>query len=185
MTPDQYLSLKERLLQAGYEEEITWAEMVGPPKYSEQFFMEYAWVVVSSGMKNQIAKKIWDRIMAVLWDGGSVCDAFHHPGKCQAIEDAWENRSDLFYKFLQWSLRPADEVLDWLQTLPWIGPITKYHLAKNLGMDVCKPDRHLVRIAGGYGKTPEELCSALAEVTGDRIGTVDIVIWRAANLGWI
>jgi hypothetical protein len=52
-------------------------------------------------------------------------------------------------------------------------------------MDVCKPDRQLMRIAGRYRMTPEELCSTLAKKTGERIGTVDSVIWRAANLGMI
>ena len=68
----------------------------------------------------------------------------------------------------------------WLQTLPFIVPITVYHLAKNYGFDCAKPDRHLVRIAGAEGT--HELCARLARETGDRIATVDVVIWRAANL---
>jgi hypothetical protein len=52
-------------------------------------------------------------------------------------------------------------------------------------MDFCKPERQLKRVAGKYGKTPEEFCTELAKKTGDRIGTVDTVMWRAANLGMI
>lgn len=75
--------------------------------------------------------------------------------------------------------------MEYLQTLPWICPITKYHLTKNLGLDVCKPGRHLVRIAGDYDMTPEELCEKLSKEAGDRVAMVDNGIWRAANLGFI
>jgi len=69
-----------------------------------------------------------------------------------------------------------------LASLPWIGEITKYHLGKNLGtLDTAKPDRHLVRIAGAEGA--HALCARLARATGDKVATVDVVIWRAANLG--
>jgi hypothetical protein len=182
LTPDQYLSLKEKLLQHGYEEEITWAETVKDPRGPLEFWCEYSWVVLNSGMKNQVAKIIWSRIIDAIAYQKPVYPTFGHVGKANAIQCVYENR--MFY-YLLFKTLPVEERLAWLETLPWIGPITKFHLAKNLGMDVCKPDRHLVRIAGGYGKTPEELCSALAQVTGDRIGVVDYVIWRAANLGWI
>ena len=73
----------------------------------------------------------------------------------------------------------------YLESIPWIGGITKYHLAKNLGFDCCKPDRHLVRISKEYNTSPEELCKRISEATGDRVATVDLVIWRVANLGLI
>lgn len=71
----------------------------------------------------------------------------------------------------------------YLRSLPWIGDITCWHLAKNYGHDVAKPDRHLVRIAGDEGV--HGLCARLARESGDRVATVDLVIWRAANLGMI
>jgi len=183
MTPDEYLTLKERLIEAGYSEEIAWAETVGSPKDSWTFFCEYAWVVINSGMKNQVAWGIWINIKETLRCGeGLVSSVFRHPGKAAAIQKMWDERHFWFAKYCR---IPVQERLNWLQTLPWIGPITKYHLAKNLGMDVCKPDRHLMRIATKHQLTPEDLCSILARETGNRIGTVDYVIWRAANLGWI
>src|SRR5204862_28581 len=39
----------------------------------------------------------------------------------------------------------------WLTRCPYIGPVTCWHLAKNVGMDVVKPDRHLVRMAQASG----------------------------------
>jgi hypothetical protein len=157
-------------------------ETVKAPESALGFFQEYAWVVLNSGMKNQVAQMIWDKVKSALRLGDRVDTVFKHPGKGTAIQQAWGNREKLF---LDYQSQPAAELLNWLQALPWIGPITKYHLAKNLGLDVCKPDRHLVRIASKYGLTPEELCTALARKIGDRVATVDLVIWRAANLGMI
>ena len=45
-----------------------------------------------------------------------------------------------------------------------------------------KPDRHLVRIAEHYGTDCFTMCQKLSDEIGDRVGTVDYVIWRAANL---
>lgn len=182
MTPDEYLCLKEALIRAGYKKEITWAETVKPPQTPLGFFHEYAWVVLNSGMKNQVARSIWYGVLGALERNWTVRAVFNHPGKSAAIQEAWDNREKLFQEYRS---QPTAKLLDWLQALPWIGPITKFHLAKNLGLDFCKPDRHLVRLAGRHGKTPEELCGELARATGDRIGTVDLVIWRAANLGLI
>ena len=58
-------------------------------------------------------------------------------------------------------------------------------LAKNLGVDCVKPDRHLVRIAKMYNTNPFDMCQKLSDLTGDSLNTVDTVIWRAANLRMI
>jgi hypothetical protein len=70
-----------------------------------------------------------------------------------------------------------------LQQFPYIGPATSYHVAKNIGFPVAKPDRHLCRFAelSGY-QNPSDLCKALAEYIGDPIAVVDIVLWRFATL---
>jgi len=73
--------------------------------------------------------------------------------------------------------------VDYLRQLPFMGPATSFHLAKNLGLDVVKPDRHLVRIAEATGhSTPDELCQEIAREVGDRVAVVDLVLWRYANL---
>lgn len=181
MTPEAYLALKDRVLVAGFADEVDWAETVGPPKTPWAFWCEYGWVVVNSGMKNTVAKKIWSRIYeAVVVRDMPVSSAFGHPGKVAAIQQIHDERQEWFERYLD-----APDKLAFLESMPWIGPITKHHLAKNYGHDCCKPDRHLVRIAEGYGLSPVEMCQALADVTGDRIGTVDLVIWRAAAEGMI
>lgn len=178
MHVDFYRALKELLVGLGYSGEIDWATTVGEPADSYHFAREAIWVILNSGMKMQVAQLIGERIWPLLRAGKSSAGAFRHKLKCKAIDDVWTNREAWFLKWNQ-----ADDKLAFLVTIPHIGDITKFHLARNLGMDVCKPDRHLVRIAGD--ETPAVMCQRLADATGDRIGVVDCVIWRAANLGLV
>lgn len=180
MNSKYYLELKRQIINRGYKEEIKWAENLQLCNSAIDFFAEYMWVVISSGLKNQVARIIYDRIRAAMIKGKKPSEVFKHKGKAEAIELLFENKDREFQAYIE-----APNKLSFLETLPWIGKITKYHLAKNLGLDFCKPDRHLVRIAKIYDTSPNVLCYRLAQETGDRIGTVDLVIWRAANLGII
>ena len=64
-----------------------------------------------------------------------------------------------------------------------MGPVTACHLAKNLGLDVVKPDRHLLRIAAVTGyQSPYEMCCDIAKVTSDKLSVIDLVIWRFATI---
>jgi hypothetical protein len=182
VTTESYLDLKARLIAAGYAGEIDWSENIKAPEDAGVIFNEYAWVVINSGMKEQVARKIWEKVQAALRAGLPVSSAFRHPGKAAAIQQFFDNRE---LRFAEYKAIPKDGLLSWIHSLPWIGGITQHHLAKNLGVDCAKPDRHLERIAQGFGLTVDALCCALARATGDRIATVDLVIWRAANLGWV
>jgi len=178
MTPEQYIDLKEFVVSQGYAADIDFYDedkALSP----EIFALEAGWVICNSGMKNQIAEGIWKKARAAIGECVPVSSVFRHEGKAKAIQHIWENKELIFDTYKN---TPELNRLDFLETLPFIGPITKYHLAKNLGMDVCKPDRHLVRIAEKLETTPEKLCQKLSDATGDRIATVDYVIWRAANL---
>ncbi len=172
-----YKSIKQRVIAAGYAKEIAWAENVKPVRKRSVFLCEYIWVVINSGMKNQVAAKIYPRVLAAVQAGQPVKTVYRHPGKAAAITYMCACISRRFREYQQ-----AADKLAYLETLPWIGRITKYHLARNLGLDVCKPDRHLVRIAKHYGTTSQDLCARLSRLSGDRIGVVDVVLWRAANL---
>ena len=178
MNKTVFLNLRQEVINAGYGDEIVWQEGLTPTNREGIFFREYMWVVLSSGMKNQIARLIEERIYQAWAEGKSTSSAFRHKGKVAAIEKVRGNKARYFFDYLQ-----AGNKLDYLETLPYIGQITKYHLAKNLGEDVVKPDRHLVRIAEQYGTTPLKLCQNLAKEVGYRLVTVDLIIWRAANLG--
>lgn len=178
MSPAAYIEIRAAVSRAGFAGEIEWSETVQPPATADDFALEAAFVICNSGMKNTIARAIFEKVRPVLRLGRSATTVFHHRGKARAIDTIWRDRVRLYREFQE-----ADDKVAFCGALPWIGDITKYHLAKNFGVDCCKPDRHLVRIAEKYDTTPEDLCARLAAATGDRIATVDYVLWRAAAEG--
>lgn len=170
-----------RLRAAGWaEEDIAWSEGCGPPKDAEDFASEVIFVICNSGMKNTVARRIYDKVMPMVRMGGSAANVFGHYDKSQAIDIIWIRRDEFFAGFMA----AADKVA-FCETLPWIGPVTKYHLAKNFGVDVAKPDVHLQRLADIEGVTAQELCERLAETSPYRVRTVDVLLWRACAVGII
>ncbi len=177
MKVEKFYELKQGIIDAGYGDEIVWQESIQPCDDAFEFFKQYMWVVLCAGMKEQVARKIERRIFDAWSKGQSTSDAFGHVGKVTAIDVVRNDRVMLFAEWCQ-----LGRNVYWLLGLPWIGKITMYHLAKNLGVDVAKPDRHLTRVANTYGLQFDVMCKKLAHETGLRIATVDLVIWRAANL---
>ena len=108
--------------------------------------------------------------------GQCTKEAFGHPHKRASINKVWKYR-DVWFG----SWQKAKDKLAFLETMPHIGPITKFHLAKNFGVDCFKPDRHIVRIAARYKQTPDDFMRGLSERTGDNLAMVDMVLWRAAE----
>lgn len=181
MTTDEYLDLRQAVWDAGFISDYDWSEGLKPPAHSVALAVEYSFVVCNSGMKAEVGAKIHSKIMHAVVDHKTVRSVFKHPGKSKAIQDMWDNREERFIEFR--GIEGTNALLEWCQSLPWIGPITKWHLAKNLGANVAKPDRWLERVAVEAGETPAALCTRLSRATGDRIATVDVVVWRACALG--
>lgn len=173
-----YRQLVAELARRGFGGDVKWSEELEPVADADTFWREFAWVVLNSGMKNSIARGIWERVRPAVVAGRSASSVFGHKGKSAAIDFVFANRERLLGEY-----QTAADKLDFLRGLPWIGAITCWHLAKNYGLDVAKPDRHLVRVAGEEGT--HALCARLAKASGHRVATVDLVIWRAASIGII
>ncbi|MER9056448.1 hypothetical protein [Mesorhizobium sp. M0910] len=159
-------------------DDIAWSENLKPPTDAEDFASEAIFVICNSGMKNTIAVKIFAKVMTAIQGDLSAFDVFRHPGKAKAIDLIWRTRADLLAGYLS-----ATDKIEFCASLPWIGGITKFHLAKNFGADVAKPDVHLQRLADHEGITAQALCERLAAQTGYRAATVDVVLWRACANG--
>jgi hypothetical protein len=174
-----------RLHAAGFaEDDIAWSEGCSAPKDAEDFASEAIFVICNSGMKNTVARRIYEKVMAALHRGDSARTAFGHPGKGDAIDNIWAERETWLWRFQR--CETDAERLDVCASMPWIGPTTKYHLAKNFGVDVAKPDVHLQRLADLEGVTAQELCERLREGSPYRyVRTVDLLLWRACATGII
>lgn len=180
MTPDAFYEAERAVRAAGYAGDIEWSEGCTEPTSADEFASEAIFVICNSGMRFTVAQGIFNRIMPRLTSGGSSSEVFGHKGKCGAIDHIWAERERLLDEY-----RAAPDKLAFCESLPFIGGITKYHLAKNFGADVAKPDVHLQRLAAAEGTTAQALCERLAEQTGYRIATVDVVLWRACAIGAI
>lgn len=177
MTEKEFKLIWANVAAAGYWEEISWQQNLKPCDNGQTFLMETCWVILNSGMKEQIARKIWERIQEA-WDLGiDISNVFKHKGKVAAIKLVKLTYHKLFENYLL-----SENKIEYLQAIPFIGKITCYHLAKNLGHDCVKPDRHLVRIAERYQTTPDALCEQLSKDTGEKKCVIDIILWRACNL---
>ena len=178
ITLKRFRRLETILRQHGYGEVIDWSESIQPPASADAFAEEIIYVICNSGMAVTVGAPLAKRCIARLQQGGSAAEVFAHPGKQRAIDDIWRDRSEHFACFQHSSAK-----LEFLQSLPWIGPVTRYHLAKNLGADVAKPDVHMERLARRDGTTTRTLCKRLARQTGYRVATIDSILWRACADG--
>ena len=174
---DIYDYIKDLLKNNGFKKEIEWVENIPPLEKQDKlnFFQEYCWVVINSGMKNTVARKIFIRF----WDDGNFdFNIVGHPQKNKAIKEVYK-RLDFHFSHL----KTSKNKLKYIKSLPHIGDITQYHLARNLGLDYAKPDRHLVRIAEAFGyNNVQSFCQDVSELSHDKIGVVDLVFWRFATI---
>lgn len=180
ITRERLQLLVQLLEQRGHGAAIAWSEALSAPATADAFALEVIHVILNAGMKASVAALIMARCMRALRDGTPVADVYGHPGKAAAVETVWRDREQLFAGFIA-----ADDKLAFCKALPWLGPITQFHLAKNLGEDFIKPDVHLVRLARYHDVTPFELCDHLAAVSGYRVGTIDTILWRSCADGLI
>jgi 3-methyladenine DNA glycosylase Tag len=191
-----YVKAKMKVLAAGYVHEIIWQKSLRTERLTERDLLkECAWVILSSGMRESVVRKKFSGISDAFfgWSSAEVivyyrahCVSsalvlFGHKGKIEAIAECARIIYEKGFESLRREL--ASDPIDALQQFPYIGPATSYHVAKNIGFPVAKPDRHLRRFAelSGY-QSPSDLCKALADYIGDPIAVVDIVLWRFATL---
>lgn len=185
MKKEEYLEIKKKLMKdKKLKKEIEDIEKVKFSDITKQdFFEEYVWAVLSAGMGEKVVEKIFPKIMHNINSPNKLRSIFAHKGKVDAILYTKKNL-DTIWKSLN-SIKSFDEKIEFLDSLKYIGEVNKYHLARNIGFNTAKPDRHLVRIARHYKTTPEDLCNKLAKETGDKVGVVDAVLWRASERGLI
>jgi hypothetical protein len=178
ITIGRFRLLEAELRERGYGRLIEWSETIAAPANAEEFAERSIYVICNSGMRVTVAAEIYTRCIEALKEHGSVASALGHVGKASAIDRIWEERESYFAAFLG-----SSDQLAYLQTMPWIGPVTRHHLAKNLGADRAKPDVHLQRLARRNRTSVERLCARLARQTGYRVATIDTILWRACADG--
>lgn len=191
-----YRQAKDMVLRAGFGEEISWQKSVNFNSISESDFLrEHAWVTLSAGMKERVIRNIFNAISSsfyhwesakIIVDYESRCrhSALRHFNNAKKIEAIISTAQSIYSRgFNSFKTSIYLNPLETLKSLPYIGPVTCYHLAKNIGLQVAKPDRHLTRLANSLGCSDVQLfCNYIGLQTGDSIPVVDIVLWRFASI---
>jgi|ERR1700722_382708 len=185
-----------------YKEDM---ERISSTKFDELmpefFFREYCWVVCTSGFNAKIVSRFFPELMVVVRPLFNVVEfntkdvnaldiaikaseLINNKRKIKAIIDSafkiGESINEtgwLIYRNTK--LNTPDK----LEELPFIGPITRYHLARNIGLlDCVKPDLHLNRAAENWGfQNPLELCQAIKTKYNIPLGIIDLVLWYALS----
>lgn len=191
-----YMTAKQAIIDEGYASEIDWQESITLDKVTETYFLrEAAWVILSSGMREAIIRKKFPEVSAAFFEWESAQEIVAHGDKCRdaalccfnnprKIEAIVQVAVHVFKRGFQ-SVRESIrcEGIAYIMQFPYMGPATSYHFAKNIGLPVAKPDRHLNRIANRVGySSPQLLCSHIARVIGEKLAVVDLVLWRYATL---
>lgn len=191
-----YLRAKRAVIAAGFSEEISWQEdACDSPLTEQRFLSEAAWVVLNAGMRETVIRRVFPQITAAFAKfetaGLALAAAssgkrkalrvFGHRGKIDAIVDIIRHLDEIGLPGVLGRLNT--DGCAYLETLPYVGPVTAFHLAKNLGLNVVKPDRHLSRLATATGfSDAHALCAELGGVVGEPVPVIDIVLWRFATL---
>lgn len=193
---DRYLSAKETVVRSGFAAEIDWQDQRRLEKVTEAMFLrETAWVILSSGMREAVIRQRFSDISLAFLNWISANEIVRHSRQCKqkaiavfqhvrkidAIITSAKMLATMGLEHVKSQIDMAG--VNALRTFPFIGPVTAWHLAKNLGLDVVKPDRHLCRISEAAGfASPLELCKVISDRVGDRLAVVDVVLWRFATL---
>ncbi len=189
---DYYKSAKEWFLSSPYGYELVWQSNLNPNRISESNLLrEHAWVVLNSGFKEAVVRKHFDFISLCFCDWESASEIVAHGNECIASAKTAFANSRKLDGILRMSQLLCDEGtenvigrihrygISELRGFPFIGKITCFHLAKNLGFDVSKPDRHLERLAKFYDfKDTTEMCEQISITSGDDRATIDLILWR-------
>lgn len=158
------------------------------------FFEEYVWVACATGFSAKAVSKFIDRLIDKLgWYDELALEQFEDV--FERVRSILNNRDKIkaMHKTAKmiregvfetgWDKWKQDYMStpEKLQKLPYIGKITCFHLARNIGlMEVVKPDLHLVRMARHWGyKDCVTMCKDVRP-KGMPLGIVDYIFWIAA-----
>lgn len=190
-----YRAAKRAVVRAGFSEEIAWQESVRFDDLTESDLLrEHAWVTLSAGMHDYVVRRIFNAISESFFDWKSADMIVANESACRRLAlqrfnnfrkiDAIIQAATIVNRigFYEYKRSVRVNPIEVLKSLPFVGPVTCYHLAKNIGLPFAKPDRHLVRLAESMGYSDvQAFCESISQLTGDSVPVVDIVLWRFAT----
>lgn len=192
--------MKKRVAKKMFEEalaavgdEADWADIDQAKTWRDldekTFLGEYCWVVFAAGFNVSILSGKFGELQRAFKEFEPAAVARMRPIRREKLPIRHQVKADGFLRGAKlvhkvgWSdfkTRVEEEGVDALKVLPWIKDVTKYHLAKNIGLaDVAKPDVHLKWCAEHCAaKSVDELAAYLAREYQMTEHKVDAVLWE-------
>jgi 3-methyladenine DNA glycosylase Tag len=182
-------------------EELEEMQQTSSPDYfqrltQDEFMREYAWTVYAAGFKNAVLEKKFsalekafegfslDRICRMT-STAKALSIINHTKKAEAVLEGARLISKIGFSNLKEELVKMGP--DALVQLPYIGPVNKNQLARNIGLaSLHKNDvwiRRLVKLSNSNNDA--EMIEELSQRFGERPGIVDLNLWRfCADNAW-
>lgn len=211
ITPSLFYYIQHLLMDSGNDsDKSSFAEIherLYKPKIftPDEFAEEIFYVICVAGFKQATAKKMCYKVIDYIKENPNpqfdeLIKIYGNVNKVNAIIKVWNNRVELHDEF--YKLSTPEEKLDFLSKLPHIGNITKYHIARNLGINFVKYDIWIQRLGVAlYGDAEyaekvsnsklnpkiKEMCdkmfSDLEKQINEKTGYIDVVLWKACQQG--
>lgn len=174
-------------------DELDWARSVNADTFkhlkARQFLYMYCWVVYASGFRVAVVEEKFPALkkafknfdiekLSKLRSVSQVMEIINHEGK---VNGFLKGTKQIYQEgFSSFKKRLEKEGINVLCELPYIGNITKNHLAKNIGLkDVAKNDIWLERVRDFVSaKNVDELTEYLSTEFNESKHVVDVVLWR-------
>ena len=178
---------------------------------SSDFLRECAWAVLGARRHYEVLAKRWPAIEKAFcsWDVRKVVEqndsvrasallALNSPRKVDGVlkiarwmeERTWPVIRAEFLGLVgvdeHGNTSITDELLKWLDRLPWIGSTLSAYIAKNLGIGSIKDDVWMCRLADRLGYTPDAagvwtMALDIQAFSNQRINVIDTVLWNWAR----
>ena len=209
ITPQIFHQIENYLVQINQDsDKSTFAELKqnldNPKKLNpKEFAEEIIYVILASGFKQKTAKKYFYLIIDYLKKSKpptleNLLQIFNNKNKMKAVLKIWENKKKYCKEF--YVKKPLQKQLNFLQTLPHIGNITKFHIARNLGLnfvkydiwiqrlgvclfgcenDVCKIDNS--KLSPYIQQICDKMFNELSLSLNEKEGYIDVVLWKACQ----
>lgn len=200
-TIDQYYQKGLSFCNEHYPEELNRIQtLIDTPNISvEHFYYEYIWCVYVGGFNSKVLASKWDQLKEAYatWE---ICDesfwVFVKPilanrrkfegivKVAKLLRSARSSIGDSSYPADWWGTFQGKYLssVERIQQLPYMGPVTSHHLARNIGVDTVKPDLHLVRLAKWYNfESPLHMCSHLSLKYWVYLGVIDLILFYTAS----
>lgn len=183
-TLDEYFKAARKYLEEiGYG--TKWVYDVSPESISPQYFFEqYIWVVYACNFEVRILEQLEGDLYRAYGDYETfdetrrvaVLGVINNIRKWNAVYN-----TAIKLQYLGWHDFKKTYLagIESMTALKFIGPVTKFHLARNLGFDKCKPDRHMCRLKESFGySSVDEMCRYLAKKYGLQVKEIDLILWK-------